>query len=74
MISVRLSPSIEERLQKPARRSDKTKTHYARMAILQYLDDLEDACEAERTLRRVRAGRERTYTLDEVAKRLDLDK
>ena len=66
MLAIRLPSSVEKRLQKLAERSGRTKTYYAREAILRHLEDLEDAYEAERILHRVRAGRERTYTLDEV--------
>ena len=70
MLTIRLPQSIEKRLEKLAQRSGRTKTYYAREAILLHLENLEDAYDAERVLRRVRTGRERTYTLDEVAKRL----
>ncbi len=73
MLAIRLPQSVEKRLQKLAERSGRTKTYYAREAILRYIADLEDGYEAERILHRVRSGRERTYTLDEVAKRLGLD-
>ena len=73
MLAIRLPQSIEKRLEKLARRSGRTKTYYAREAILRHLEDLEDAHEAERILQRVRAGKERTYTLEEVARRLGLD-
>lgn len=73
MLAIRLPPSIEKRLEKLAKRSGRTKTYYAREAILKHIEDLEDAHEAERILQRVRAGKERTYTLDEVARRLGLD-
>jgi len=73
MLAIRLPQSIEKRLEKLAQRSGRTKTYYAREAILRHVEDLEDAYEAERILQRVRAGRERVYTLDEVAKRLGLD-
>jgi RHH-type rel operon transcriptional repressor/antitoxin RelB len=73
MLAIRLPPSVEKRLEKLAQRSGRTKTYYAREAILRYVEDLEDAYEAERILQRVRAGRERTYTLEEVAKRLGLE-
>jgi RHH-type rel operon transcriptional repressor/antitoxin RelB len=68
-----LPQSIEKRLERLAERSGRTKTYYAREAILKHIEDLEDAFEAERILARVRAGRERTFTLEEVAKRLGLD-
>jgi RHH-type rel operon transcriptional repressor/antitoxin RelB len=73
MLAIRLPQSIEKRLERLAQRSGRTKTYYAREAILKHIEDLEDAYEAERILERVRAGRERTYTLDEVARRLGLD-
>lgn len=73
MLAIRLPQSVEKRLEKLAKRSGRTKTYYAREAILRHLEDLEDAHEAERILQRVRTGKERTYTLDEVARRLGLD-
>jgi RHH-type transcriptional regulator, rel operon repressor / antitoxin RelB len=73
MLAIRLPESIEKRLDKLARRTGRTKTFYAREAILRYLEDLEDIYEAERVLERVRAGKEKTYSLDEVTRRLGLD-
>jgi RHH-type rel operon transcriptional repressor/antitoxin RelB len=73
MLAIRLPESIEKRLEKLARRTGRTKTFYAREAILRYIEDLEDLYDAERVLERVRAGKEVTYSLDEVAKRLGLD-
>jgi RHH-type rel operon transcriptional repressor/antitoxin RelB len=73
MLAIRLPQSIEKRLERLAQRSGRTKTYYAREAILKHLEDLEDAYEAERILARVREGKEQTYTLDEVARRLGLD-
>jgi len=73
MLAVRLPESIEKRLERLARRTGRTKTYYAREAILKHIQDLEDVYKAERILERVRAGKERTHTLDEAAKRLGLD-
>jgi RHH-type rel operon transcriptional repressor/antitoxin RelB len=73
MLAIRLPQSIEKRLEKLAQRTGRTKTFYAREAILNHLEDLEDAHAAERVLGRVRSGKEATYSLDEVAKRLGLD-
>jgi RHH-type rel operon transcriptional repressor/antitoxin RelB len=64
--------SLEKRLTRLAKRSGRSIDELAREAILQYVEDSEDTDEAERVLRRVRTGLERTYTLDEVAKRLRL--
>ena len=42
MLTVRLPKEIEDRLERLARETGRTKTYYARQAILEYLDDLED--------------------------------
>jgi RHH-type transcriptional regulator, rel operon repressor / antitoxin RelB len=72
MLAIRLPASIEKRLDKLARRTGRTKTFYAREAILRHLQDLEDIYKAEEVLERVRAGKEETYSLNDVKSRLDL--
>ena len=72
MLAIRLPQDIEARLDELARRTGRTKTYYAREAILEHLDDLEDIYMGEEVLARIRSGEERTYTLEEVEKRLDL--
>ena len=42
MLAIRLEPAIEERLKRLAKKTGRTKTFYAREAILQHLEDLED--------------------------------
>jgi len=42
MLAIRLDKNIEERLTRLARRTGRTKTYYAREAILEHLEDLED--------------------------------
>ncbi len=64
MLAIRLPASVEKRLAKLARRTGRTKTYYAREAILQHLDDLEDVYLAERLLDRIRRGEERTIPLE----------
>ena len=70
MLAIRLPESIEKRLDRLARRTGRTKTFYAREAILRHLQDLEDMYQAERILNRIRTGKEKTHSLDEVTKRL----
>lgn len=72
MLAIRLSPEIEERLEKLARRTGRTKTFYARAAILEYLDDLEDLYLAEKRYAAVLAGKSKTFTLEEVERDLGL--
>ena len=42
MLAIRLEPEIEERLARLAKKTGRTKTFYAREAILEHLEDLED--------------------------------
>jgi len=73
MLAIRLPQSIEKRLEKLARRTGRTKTFYAREAIIEHLDDLEDLYLAERTLDRIRSGEEQTIPLEDVLKRPGLE-
>lgn len=73
MLAIRLPKDIEDRLADLAQRTGRTKTYYARQAILAYLEDLEDIHRAELSLLKVREGKEQVYSLDEVEAELDLD-
>ena len=72
MLAIRLPSDIEERLERLARATGRTKTYYAREAILEHLDDLEDLYLAEQRLIENRAGRSRTYSLGEAERELGL--
>ncbi len=72
MLAIRLPADVEERLERLAKATGRTKTFYAREAILEHLDDLEDLYLAERRLIDNRAGKSRTYTLEEVERELGL--
>ena len=72
MLAIRLSSDIEERLERLAKATGRTKTYYAREAILEHLDDLEDLYLAEQRLIDHRAGRSQTCTLEEVERELGL--
>jgi RHH-type rel operon transcriptional repressor/antitoxin RelB len=73
MLAIRLPEKIEKRLERLAKRTGRTKTYYAREAILQYLDDLEDIYFAEKELEAVRSGRSRPVPLEEVMRRHGLE-
>lgn len=72
MLAIRLPIEIEARLDELSKRTGRSKSSYAREAILQYLDDLEDRYLAEQVVRRISNGDELTSTLDEVEARLGL--
>ena len=62
MLVIRLEPEIEERLERLAKNTGRTKTFYAREAILEHLEDLEDVYLAKQSLKK--GGR--IYTSDEI--------
>jgi len=53
--------------------AERTKTYYAREAILEHLDDLEDIYLAEKRLAAIRSGRTKTIPLEEVMRRYGLE-
>ena len=73
MLAIRLPDSIEKRLARLAKRTGRTKTFYAREAILRYIEDLEDAYDAERILERIRSGKEKTIPLEDIMKRYGVE-
>ncbi|MBU2739765.1 ribbon-helix-helix protein, CopG family [Acidithiobacillus sp. ATCC 19703] len=71
MIGVRLSSDIEKRLDALAKATGRTKSYYVREALLEHLDDMEDAYLAEATLERVRRGDERVLGSEEFWRDLE---
>jgi RHH-type rel operon transcriptional repressor/antitoxin RelB len=55
-----------------AKKTGRTKTYYARLAILEYLDDIQDVHLAEKRLGKYFAGKSKTRTLAEVERALGL--
>lgn len=67
MLAIRLPQEIEDRLARLARKTGRSKTHYAREAILAHLDDLEDFYLAEERMRRYDEAK--TIPLDDLLRR-----
>jgi RHH-type transcriptional regulator, rel operon repressor / antitoxin RelB len=70
MLALRLPKEIEDRLAALAKKTGRTKSYYARRAILNYIEDLEDIAIAEERLKDPNAE---WLSLEEVYARLDLD-
>jgi len=68
MLAIRLDPALEKRLGDLAAKTGRTKTFYAREAILTHLEDLEDAYLAVKRLKR--PGK--THSSEEVKRELGL--
>mgnify|MGYP001049087731 CR=1 FL=1 len=73
MLAIRLPVEVENRLAALAKATGRTKTYYAREAILEYLDDLEDLYLAEQRLIDIRAGKTQTVPLEEVMRKYGLE-
>jgi RHH-type transcriptional regulator, rel operon repressor / antitoxin RelB len=67
MLAIRLPPEIEKRLSDLAKRTGRSKSYYAREAILEHLDDLEDYYLAAARVEEAR------LSLEDVEKRLGLE-
>jgi RHH-type rel operon transcriptional repressor/antitoxin RelB len=64
MLAIRLPEDIEKRLDRLAKRTGRTKTFYAREALLAHIENLEDNYFAEVALENIRAGRSKTVSLE----------
>ena len=68
MLALRLPKELERRLETLAKRTGRTKSYYAKVAIQEYLDDQEDYLIAMERLEQNHQG----IPLDEVERRLGL--
>ena len=69
MLAIRVPHDIESRLKRLAQRTGRTKTYYAREALLRFLDDLEDEYLA---LSRLETPTKR-WTLEQLEEKIDLE-
>ncbi len=70
MLALRLPPEIEKRLSALAERTGRTKSFYAREAILRHIEDIEDAYQA---LDRLKKPGKR-WSLEDIERGRDLKK
>jgi RHH-type rel operon transcriptional repressor/antitoxin RelB len=73
LLAIRLPAEIEKRLDRMAKRTGRTKTYYAREAILKHLEDLEDIYDAEKALEDIRSGRSKTVPLESLMKKYGVE-
>ncbi|MBX5165323.1 MULTISPECIES: TraY domain-containing protein [unclassified Rhizobium] len=69
MLALRLPPDIEARLEDLAKRTGRSKSFYARQAIIEHLNDLEDIYLAEKRLEEFRRGDSDSVPLAELVAR-----
>ena len=71
MLSIRLPEEIDARLERLAEEAGQTKSNYAREAILEKIDQMEDLHLAEQVLERLRKGEERVVSSEEMWRELE---
>ena len=72
-LSIRLDEELENRLDRLARLTGRSKSFYVKQAIADQLEDLEDLYLAQRVAQRVAEGRERLIALEELERELGVD-
>ena len=73
MLAIQLPAEIEKRLDALAKATGRTKSFFAREAILEHLTDLEDLYLAEQRLTDIRSGKTKTAPLEEVMKHYGME-
>ena len=71
--SIRLEPADEQRLDRLAQMTGRSKAYYLRELITDGLDDLEDLYLSEQRLIDIRAGRSDAVSLETVMKRYGME-
>lgn len=73
MLALRLTTDLEKRLDRLAKATGRTKSFYARQAIEEHLEDLEDFYLAQKISKEIKAGRMKTHALEDVVKEFGLE-
>lgn len=73
MLALRLPPEIEDRLEALAKQTGRSKSFYARQAILEHLDDLEDIYLAESRMKQLAEGKSSTVSIAELVAKYELE-
>jgi predicted DNA-binding protein len=71
MHTVEFDAGTERELHRLAAAAGKEADQLIKEAVLNYLEDLQDAADAEAVLRRIESGEEQVISLDELERRLD---
>ena len=71
VINFRSNPKNKTRVERLAKITKRPASFYYNYLLDEYLDDIEDIFLAEEVVKKVRSGKERTYSLDEVESELD---
>ncbi len=73
MFTLQLPYDIEHKVNTLIKKTGQSKSSFIKEALTFYLKELEDIRFAEDVLQRIRDGREKIYTIEEVEKELGLE-
>jgi RHH-type rel operon transcriptional repressor/antitoxin RelB len=73
VLAIRLPEKIEERLERLAKSTGRTKAYCAKQAIIEHLEDLEDVEIADQRLDKLRTGKTRTVPLSRLVRKYGVD-
>ena len=71
MLWIQLPEDIEARLEQLAQQTGRSKSSYAREAILEKIEDMEDVYLAEQVLERIRKGEEKIVSAEDMWRELE---
>ena len=71
MLTIRLPAEIDARLERLAEEAGQTKSDYAREAILEKIEEMEDLQLAGQVLERVRKGEDRVLSSEQMWRELE---
>lgn len=72
MASIRLPAPLEARLSRLAEATGRPKSFFIRETLERHLDEMEDLYLSEHVLERIRDGKGKTFTLEQVEEMLNL--
>ncbi len=72
-MTIRLPQQLDERLTLLAQKTDRAKSYYLIQALESYLEDMEDLFISNAVIERIKVGKEKTYSMEEVKRELNLD-
>ena len=71
-MTIRLSEQLDERLSNLTKQTGRSKSYYLTEALESYLENMEDLLISNAVLERIRTGKERVYSVNEVRNELNM--
>ena len=72
VINFRANPQLKIRVENLAKQTKRPAAFYYNYLLDEYLDELEDIFLAEEVVKKIRSGKEKTYSLEETERELGL--